>query len=175
MLNKHIEAVRRQWGRKMRRKIVLLAGGLSILLLAGGAMAQDNPAISVADPKFVAEVARGYGSVVIEKDSDGDPLLKCRSEGIAYSIAFYNCKADQVCRSIQFRSGFTHKGVKLERINEWNQKKRYAKALLDKEGDPIIRMDFNVVGGISRANLDDVMDLWTRLLKEYVDHIGFKR
>lgn len=157
------------------RNLQVVAVALLCAALPGAALAEPKEVFTVADPKLVAEVARGYGSVVIEKDSDSDPLVKGKSEGIAYSIYFYGCKANANCRSIQMRSAFNHKGVKLEKINEWNLKKRFARANLDSEGDPVVRMDFDFDGGVTRDSLDNALNIWTRQLKGYTEHIGFKR
>ena len=40
------------------------------------------------------------------------------------------------------------------------QTKRFAKAYLDDQNDPVIEMDVNLQGGVSRKNLEETFDLW---------------
>lgn len=56
-------------------------------------------------------------------------------------------------------AGFSADGRALpEQINEWNRTKRFSRAYLDREGDPIIESDIDLEGGVTR----DAMVAWIR-------------
>lgn len=56
-------------------------------------------------------------------------------------------------------AGFSANGHALpDRINEWNRTKRFSRAYLDREGDPIIESDIDLEGGVTR----DAMVAWIR-------------
>lgn len=56
-------------------------------------------------------------------------------------------------------AGFSAEGQGLpDRINEWNRTKRFSRAYLDREGDPIIESDIDLEGGVTR----EAMVAWVR-------------
>ncbi|MGD9784023.1 MAG: YbjN domain-containing protein [Hyphomicrobiaceae bacterium] len=148
---------------------------LSMMLAALWPSAADARSLSIADPEEVMNLARGYGSAVLKKDSQGDPMISCKADGLGYSIYFYNCKDGKDCTSIQWHSGFELKSpVKYGTINDWNSKKRFSRAVRDSDGDALIRMDMLFTGGTTSDNVDRNMDLWISLLKEFAAHIGYR-
>ena len=158
----------------------LLAASLA---LAGPAAAApqkpEAPAapelMTIAKPDTIREMARGYGTSRITKDSLGDPMIKGKANGLNYYVFFYDCEKGENCTSVQFQAGFDlGKKADIGRINEWNVKKRFAKAEANDKGHALVRMDYSFIGGAPREHLDNVMSLWVMLLKEYADHIGFK-
>ena len=44
-----------------------------------------------------------------------------------------------------------------EKINEWNKTKRYSRTYLDDEGDPVLEVDLDLEGGVSRARVLDYL------------------
>lgn len=131
--------------------------------------------MTTAAPEMLREVARGYGSSRISKDSLGEPMITGKASGLSYYVFFYDCQQGENCTSVQFQAGFDlGKKVKLELINDWNIKKRFAKAERNAKGNGVLRMDYTFIGGASREHLDNSMDLWMLLLKQFADYIGFK-
>jgi len=116
--------------------------------------------IDGSDPQAVLNVARGYGSADLDTDSGGDPRIKGRIEGISYTLNFYGCSSGRNCKSLTFYAGWVSDRVSLREINEWNRTKRFSRAYLDHEDDPIVELDVNLDGGVSRRNLDDTFDWW---------------
>lgn len=48
-------------------------------------------------------------------------------------------------------AGFTADGRSLpERVNDWNRTKRFSRAYLDRDGDPIIESDIDLEGGVTK-------------------------
>jgi Putative bacterial sensory transduction regulator len=124
----------------------------------------------------IVNLARGYGAATLTKDDSGDPLIKNRTDGIAWSVYFYGCDKGADCSSIQFSAGFTMKNKPtVAKINEWNMQKRWAKARVDNEGDPIITHDVNLQHGVTRANLDTSMGNWTEMVADFTKFIGYKK
>jgi hypothetical protein len=56
------------------------------------------------------------------------------------------------------RASWSGTGVSLKSINEWNATKRFSRAYLDQEGDPVIEMDFDLGGGVTIERFQDFMD-----------------
>ncbi len=58
------------------------------------------------------------------------------------------------------------------RINNWNRTKRFGKAYLDNDGDPILVMTVNLDYGVTRDNLEDDFNWWTIAIKNFETWIG---
>jgi hypothetical protein len=116
----------------------------------------------------IANIARGYGSATLQTDSAGDPQIMGRIDGIQYTVNFYGCNSGANCTTIQFRAAWKNPGnVTLEQMNSWNQDKRFGKAYLDFDNDPVIEWDINLFGGVSARNLDDTFDWWKIVLENF--------
>jgi hypothetical protein len=136
--------------------------------LAAPAAAQDRQAappaealLTAADPAPILAIARGWGWAELATDSAGDPMIRGRRAGQAYWVYFYDCTASRDCLNIQFRTIFPlPAGVSANAINRWNGETRFGKAYIDDEGDLVVKLDVNLWGGVSAANLDDTFDWW---------------
>ncbi|WP_341502328.1 YbjN domain-containing protein [Gallaecimonas sp. GXIMD4217] len=147
----------------MYQKILPLAALALLSTQANAAM------ITAKDPQAILNIAKGYGSAVLEKDSAGDPKIRGRIEGIGYSIFFYGCKDGKSCDDIQFNAGWSGTEVTLSDVNRWNSQKKFGKAFIDSEGDPILQMAVNIDHGVSEMNLEDTFNWWQVAMK------GFKQ
>ena len=150
---------------------------LAALLVVGGAssaLAQDL--VDGTDVDEVANIARGFGSVALDKASTGDPMIKGRIEGVSYYLFFRNCAEDHTqCEDLNFYAGFGDNKQTMEAINAWNRDKRFGKAYLDSDLDAVIEYDVNLEHGVTRENLDSTFQVWSLILKQYADYIGFER
>lgn len=175
--------------------IALLAAGL----LAGPASAQQDdvrsrssrddgvqrpptrsgPPGSIIDATMLDElvtVARGYGSAQKDRTRSGMPMITGRMEGLKYGVYFYGCQNGANCKNIQFAASFSGiRGMTVDKINEWNRKYRFGKAYLDTDGDPVITMNVNLFGGVTRRNADDTWDWWKTVVKSFSEFIGYRR
>jgi hypothetical protein len=109
-------------------------------------------------------------------DKVGDPMITSGASGTTFQIFFYNCTDHKACATISFHAGYDLKNnIGLEKINEWNRGKRFGRAYLDKENDPILEMDLDLDdGGVSQALFIDNLQFWTSILAEFEKHIGYR-
>jgi len=133
--------------------------------------AGDGNLLTFADPDVILDVAKGYGSANLEKDSDGNPQIAGRLEGVKYWVYFYGCTNGANCRSVQFSTGYTDPFT-AAKANEWNYQYRYVKAYESKGSN--FRMDVDFQGGISRNNLDAQFDTWSGFIPTIKDFISGK-
>lgn len=142
-------------------------------LLAGPAAAQ-----SVVDGSKVDEIvtlARGYGSATLETQSDGAPRIAGNIKGVPYYVFFMNCTAaGAACEDLNFYAGFADIKPTMDALNAWNRDKRFGNAYLDSDLDAAIEYDVNLEYGVTRENLDAAFGLWSVLLEQYVEYVGFK-
>jgi hypothetical protein len=129
------------------------------------------------DPGTVVRALQGAGyTAKLSADKGGDPMITSSVSGTTFQVYFYNCTQNKDCATIQFHSGYDLKtSPSLEKINEWNRSKRFGRAFLDKENDPILEMDIDVDdGGISSALFSDNLEFWASVLADFERHIGYR-
>jgi hypothetical protein len=61
-----------------------------------------------------------------------------------------------------------------EVINEWNASKRFSRAYLDQDKDACVEMDIDLVEGVSPAYLSSQIAIWTMVVDQFADHVGYK-
>jgi hypothetical protein len=138
--------------------------------MSGLAYAESNVS---ADPAVVLELAKGYGSASLDKDRNGNPMVKGKIEGVSYVIAFYDCQSGQNCKSLQFAAYWTKgSSATLEVTNRYNNKMRFGKAYIDKDGDLALDMSIELQYGMSRENLDETFVDWRLALKNIKEMAG---
>jgi hypothetical protein len=137
------------------------------LMSAGSSPAFAEELVDATMPERIYEIARGFGSAELGKDSQGDPRIIGRVDGTKYGVYFYGCAKGRECDDIQFSAGWSGPKVSLEKINEWNRDKRFGKAYIDSDGDPRLEMEVNLDYGVSAKNLEDSFNWWSKALKEF--------
>lgn len=151
-------------------KRVALAATAAFMVATAPAYAQ---AVTAANPQSVADALQSAGyRAVLGRDSVGDPQIETAASGVRWFIYFFGCEKGTNCSTVTFRSGWSDASVKLDKINEWNRDKRFSRAYLDKEGDPILELDVNLdEGGMSRALFIDNVEFFETSLGAFVQFI----
>ena len=150
----------------------ILAGAAMTFAMTVTAYAQDLTASNVDD---ILNAARGYGSATLTTQSNGDPQITGKTDGISYQIYFRNCTNNKNCEDLNFYLGFLDVKPTLEVINDWNLNKRFSRAYLDQDQDACVEMDLDMVKGVSAEYLDSQVGLWTLVVEQFADHVGFKK
>ncbi|NES68323.1 MAG: YbjN domain-containing protein, partial [Okeania sp. SIO2D1] len=61
-----------------------------------------------------------------------------------------------------------------EDMNRWNDRFRWGQAAVNEDGNPRLRMEVNLdAGGVSQANFIDTLDMWERVLGDFLVHIDW--
>lgn len=150
----------------MLQKIVCM------LMLAIAPALYADKLVTAEDPAAILNIARGFGSAHLEEDSEGDPKIRGRIDGVMYGIYFYGCNSTgSDCDDIKFTAAWSDGGVTLEEANEWNKTKRYGVAYIDDEGDPNLDMAVNIDYGVTTTNLEDTFEFWSRILEAFEDEV----
>lgn len=149
--------------RNMRRLLTCL------FLVAASTVANAQQLVDGSDPEQLENLIRGFGSAVLETDDVGDPMIVGRMEGTRFVVLFYGCDdAGSNCDSVQFRAAWSTSGeISLDAINAWNRDKRFGKAYIDDENDPVIEMDVNLDSGVTRRSFEDSIDWWQVVLADF--------
>lgn len=149
----------------------IIAAGALTLGLAASAHAQTL--ITGADADEILNAARGYGSATMTTQSNGDPQITGKINGITYQVYFRNCTDNTNCEDLNFYLGFLDIKPSLEEINDWNYNKRFSRAYLDQDKDACIEMDLDLVQGVTAEYLDSQFGLWNMVVEQFADHVGY--
>ena len=155
----------------MRFGTLVLSGAL---FLATALSAQAQSMIDGSQVDEILNIARGYGAASLETQSNGDPKISGKMEGVTYHVFFMNCTDNKNCEDLNFYAGFLDNKQTLEAINAWNRDKRFGKAYLDSDLDAVLEFDLNLEHGVSQKNLDSAFSLWSLMLDQYTTYIGYK-
>ncbi len=125
-------------------------------------------------PQDVLRLLKGWGYPGDLKSDPSYPRIAGKIEGLNYEIYFYGCKNAQTnCRDYQFFTTFTFKQpVPLEKINEWNDKKRWAFASTDGKGEVRLKMDVDPDGSDLAQGFESNFNIWKSVLISFKNHIG---
>ncbi len=156
----------------MKFSKIMVFGAAATISLASAAQAQ----VTATDENTILQAMQDFGLVAtMGTDNSGDPKISSRVSSTKFKVYFYGCTDNTQCTSIQFGAGYDLKsGISALKVNEWNTKKRFAKAYIDDEGDPFLEMDINTdFDGIGIKNFEDSMDLWRSLVEDFEDFIDW--
>lgn len=74
--------------------------------------------------------------------------------------------------SMQLMIGFSGIRVTLNRINEWNKTKRFTRAYLDKDNDPVLEADLDFRGGVTIESIARFLGLFAASANAFSGHIA---
>ncbi|HEY5722479.1 MAG TPA: YbjN domain-containing protein [Allosphingosinicella sp.] len=149
----------------------------AVAALLAFAMPAHAQMVRAQDPQSVVAALQASGyAAKLGTDGVGDPMITSGVSGTTFQIFFYNCTDHRACATVQFHRAYDlSTPVTLEQINEWNRTKRFGRAFLDKESDPVLGMDVDLDdGGLSRLLFIDNVEFWATILGEFERHIGYR-
>jgi Putative bacterial sensory transduction regulator len=144
---------------------------IAALALGGAAHAQM---VSATNPQGIVAALQNAGyKASLSKDSGGDPMIESTSSGSKFSIFFFGCTKNSDCRTIQFFAGYSDRKPSLSQMNDWNSKKRFARAYIADSGNARIEMDVDLDdGGMSAKLFEDNLEFWVAVMAAFEKHIA---
>jgi hypothetical protein len=152
----------------MKFSLAIAALALSI---GGAASAQQ---VTAADPQsIIAALQSGGYKAVLGKDGSGDPRIESAASGAKFVVTFYGCTKNAACKTVTLYAGWSGGKATPEQINEWNKNRRFSRAYIDKDGDPVIEFDIDLDdGGMSQALFIDNVQFWESAIGGFKKHLG---
>lgn len=128
---------------------------------AGQKAANIVEEVTTADMK---RILRKEGFEVLKVDDDGDIIFKM--EG----VRVYFIKS-QAGNAIFLRAAWSGSDANLASINQWNMGKRYSRAYLDDDGDPVLQADLDLAGGVTEARVTDFFLTMRLLINHFKEEV----
>lgn len=152
----------------MKFKLLIAAAALSF---AGAAQAGM---VTASNPQSVIDALQSGGyKAVLGKDGTGDPRIESAASGAKFIITFYGCTANRDCKTVTFYAGWRSSNTSMSQMNDWNKAKRFSRAYIDKDGDPVMEFDVDLDdGGMSEALFIDNVQFFEAAMGAFKKHIG---
>ena len=72
----------------------------------------------------------------------------------------------------QLYIGFGDMKVSPSKMNEWNKGKRFCRAYMDDDGNPVLESDLDFTGGVTEDAIKAWIKLYRGLLKSYIEFLN---
>lgn len=151
----------------MKFKGMALAAGMLVWSLPA-----DAQMVSAKNPQTLVAALHAKGFQAQLGTTSGEPSIASGAGGVNFRIFFENCRDGAACTTVTFTTGFTDVDTTLERVNEWNRNQRFARAYVDQDGDPVLKMDVDLDhAGIPQANFNEYLDIWASLAPKFLTFV----
>jgi hypothetical protein len=155
------------------KSVAIFAFTAAMVLGAAPAMAKDIPAGGLTIQEMQQWLLNEGYRAQIKNYQDGDQYISSSAEGTNFTIDMYDCKNGR-CASLQFESAFDlTNGISAAKVNEWNNTKRYARAVIDDQGDPSLRYDANLSPARTYEGFSDDFAIFRGFISDFKTFIGF--
>jgi hypothetical protein len=117
--------------------------------------------VDAARPQSVVSAMQQAGyRATLETSKSGKPVIRSAANGSEFTVMFDDCNAQNgACKSLAFVAWYKAKpGWTLQRMNQWNDEKKFLRAYIDKDGDVATDYWMTTVGGLTDANFKDALD-----------------
>lgn len=129
---------------------------MSVMLVHSSLVAQER-IITTVTREYLNSILTGEGySTKIDKEK-----LLWMIDGVKTLMIVSDDKA-----SVQFYCAF-NTGANLRKVNEWNKSKRYSRSYVDNDGDPVLELDLDLVGGVTEKRILDFFVTCRRSLEAW--------
>lgn len=130
--------------------------------------------VNAANPEAIRAIveSQGWPATIVAKKGDA-PYIESNRNGLKFLVLFMNCDGSERCKTLQYYMGFSDaKEVTLDRLNQWNKEKRFARAYKDDAGDPVLEMDVDLdFAGIPRENVGETFNTWASLMDSFREYV----
>lgn len=124
-------------------------------------------------PDDVAEALRKAGYRASLGDTPSGPQIQSAAQGLGFFVAFGNALPNDAGRYADFSF---HCWIAIEGslpaglVEGWNEGKRFAR-LFRRNQLLVLTMDVLVAGGVAPANLQAQIEIWDRVIQDFLHHL----
>ncbi|CAB3761146.1 YbjN domain-containing protein [Paraburkholderia solisilvae] len=132
----------------------------------------DDMFIEAVSVDQLADIFKSAGYRVTPAEQNGVVQLMSASQGVGFAVRFGNATAE-VGKFLDFTLSCALQvqgELPAEIVAGWNRTKRFAR-LWEQAPFLVLEMDVVVAGGVSERNLRSLIELWDRLIREFLLHL----
>ncbi|GEO82657.1 YbjN domain-containing protein [Pararhodospirillum oryzae] len=121
----------------------------------------EGPVVEHLTASQVEQILQSQGFTNITTDQDGD--LVVMMQGVKVLVLIGSNKGTSI--DMQFSMSGTQ--ATMEKVNTWNKTRRYSRAYLDDDGDPVLEAEQDLAGGVTTARLVDFFQTFVQSLSTF--------
>ncbi|HEY3598836.1 MAG TPA: YbjN domain-containing protein [Paraburkholderia sp.] len=139
---------------------------------AGAKKAGDEALIEAVSVEQLGDVFKAAGYRVTPAEQNGMVQLMSASQGVGFAVRFGNSGAQaDTFLDFTLSCALQVQGeLPAEIVASWNRTKRFARLWVQGQF-LVLEMDVVVAGGVSERNLRSLIELWDRLIREFLLHL----
>ena len=139
---------------------------------AGTRKQADEVLIEAVGVDQLADVFKTAGYRVTPAEQNGMVQLMSASQGVGFAVRFGNSGGEaSTFLDFTLSCALQVQGeLPAELVASWNRTKRFAR-LWEQGAFLVLEMDVVVAGGVSERNLRSLIELWDRLIREFLLHL----
>jgi hypothetical protein len=149
-------------------RTMLLCGALILAFAGQSAVAASKD--DVVERVSAAELQRIFGDLGYtgtEIDEDGDLFVRMQGYAVLVLVGSY----DGVY--ISLTTAFADTTATLATVNAWNRDKRFSRAYLDNEMDPVVEAELDLAAGVTIGRIRDFIQTFGQLsLPDFVAEVA---
>jgi hypothetical protein len=129
--------------------------------------------IQTITPGALAELLKDSGYRVTEAEQNGIVQLMSASQGVGFTIRFGNRLPAPAEAYVDFTFGCVLQvqgDMPADIVASWNRSRRFARLSLQAQF-LLLEMDVTVAGGVSPSHMRAQIELWDRLIQEFLLHL----
>ncbi len=155
-----------------------MMGWVSALAMVAGVQgAVAVPPADLRQPGNVVAALQTAGyKAQLKLNNDGEPYIISAANGEPFTVEFYECNGLKDCKSFQLSAWYEKESVFTPAMaNEWNAKRRFLKAAIDSEGNLREYLDATVVGGMTQAQFEEILQWYSDMDGVFNTFVAEKR
>ena len=145
----------------MSFRIALLSLLLSLSITAT-AKDERSTVIESITSQRAAELLREAGFPGSEIDEDGDIIVSMQGYRVLFLVGSYKGK------TISARFALAGTSATIDTVNAFDKEKRFGRAFLDDDGDPVLESDLDLEGGVTEARVKDFFRTYNELMVHFL-------
>jgi len=135
---------------------------LSFSLLSAAHAAEVKKSLSIAEVEAIIAI---YSDGDYKDLDDGDYSFNMDGTKV---VIFRKSSG----KSLQLYAGF-NTDSSIKDMNTWNKDKRFSRAYIDDENDPVLESDLDLEGGVTLGAVNEFIDTFKLSVKAFRKHIDF--
>jgi len=146
-------------------------------LPGASASASEGGLVTQMTAEDIVRLMRRSGfQAEIDQTQSGDPVINGSFRGMRFRVFGHTCSGSPArCERLDFSAGFRTDGsVSKERINAFNRTWMFGKSYLSENGNAYIDFPVNMTSGVTEANMENNLRLWSDIMQTFADYIGWK-
>lgn len=146
----------------MRFRSLLMGLLLAVSTHGIAAPADGARVIETITGQRLVELLKDAGFTDAATDEDDDVIVSMQGYRVLFFVGTYEGK------TLSARFALAGTQATADTVNTFDSEKRYGRAFLDADGDPVLESDLDLAGGVTEARVRDYIKTYNELMVHFL-------